>query len=143
MAEQREQYEKQMGAVLENFQKKQGISREEEDLFATSSEERVAEPVITSAPGADGCYSGEQLTALVDRVLPPAEEEVIRRHLKECESCREQCMKIASLKMGSLRTETPSPRGRIWRYFFLALLLITAATVWYIRRYLNDGTLPF
>ena len=55
----------------------------------------------------------EDLTALADGALPPAQAEEVRGHLAGCASCRAEQARIAAA-LSALRTLAPAPEPSPW-----------------------------
>jgi hypothetical protein len=56
-------------------------------------------------PPSETCYSGEELSALIDKRVSEENAEKMRAHIRGCAHCRSQCMNIAVLKMGAMHND--------------------------------------
>ena len=55
-------------------------------------------------PPTEECYSGEELSALIDKRVSEENAAKMRAHIRGCTHCRSQCMNIAVLKMGTMHS---------------------------------------
>ncbi len=69
------------------------------EFIAEQQPETEFEP---TEPPTEACYSGEELSALIDKRVSEENAAKMHAHIRGCAHCRSQCMNIAVLKMGAM-----------------------------------------